>query len=71
MKCEYISELYISKVDTLNPLTSPPPPLIRTCLGRQLMQVKVAFVVVASAPALLHEVQLAQASIHVTYVCVR
>ena len=26
---------------------------------------------IASAPALLHEVQLAQASIHVTYVCVR
>ena len=30
-----------------------------------------ASVILASAPALLHEVQLAQASIHVTYVCVR
>ena len=28
-------------------------------------------IILASAPALLHEVQLAQASIHVTYVCVR
>ena len=28
-------------------------------------------VLIASAPALLHEVQQAQASIHVTYVCVR
>ena len=30
-----------------------------------------ASIILASAPALLHEVQLAQASIHVTYVCVR
>ena len=29
-----------------------------------------ASIILASAPALLHEVQLAQASIHVTYVCV-
>ena len=30
-----------------------------------------ASIILASAPALLHEVQQAQASIHVTYVCVR